>query len=126
MNKDKCGCECKELIDKGVCDKEYIWNPGNCECECDKSCDIGEYLDHKNCTCQKRLVEKLVEECNETIDEEVEIIDNNKCNSYIVYIIVFSIFLTIMLELVLILFTINTWIVIKTWLFLLNNNLLNL
>ena len=22
-------------------------NPSNCECECDKSCDIGEYLDYK-------------------------------------------------------------------------------
>ena len=22
-NKDKCRCECKELIDKGVCDKVY-------------------------------------------------------------------------------------------------------
>ena len=39
----------KELIDKIVCNRGYIWNPINCECECDKSCDIGEYLDHKNC-----------------------------------------------------------------------------
>ena len=31
-NKDKCRCECKELIDIGVCDKGYIWNPINCEC----------------------------------------------------------------------------------------------
>ena len=23
-NKDKCRCECKELIDKGSCDKEFI------------------------------------------------------------------------------------------------------
>ena len=23
-----------------------IWNPRNCECEFDKSCDIGEYLDY--------------------------------------------------------------------------------
>ena len=23
-NADKCRCECKELIDKGVCDKEYV------------------------------------------------------------------------------------------------------
>ena len=22
-NNDKCGCECKELIDKGACDKGY-------------------------------------------------------------------------------------------------------
>ena len=23
-NKNKCRCECKELIDKGICDKEFI------------------------------------------------------------------------------------------------------
>ena len=28
-NNDKCQCECKELIDKGICDKGYIWNPSN-------------------------------------------------------------------------------------------------
>ena len=68
-NDDKCWCECKELIDKGVCDKGYASNPSNCECECDKSCDFGEYLDYENCKCRKRLVDKLVEECNENIDE---------------------------------------------------------
>ena len=25
-NKNKCRCECKELIDKGVCDEGFIWN----------------------------------------------------------------------------------------------------
>ena len=65
---NKCRCECKELINKGVCDKGYAWNPSKCECECDKSCDIGEYLDYENCKCRKRLINKLVEECNETID----------------------------------------------------------
>ena len=35
-NNDKCRIEYKELIDKGVCDKGYIWNPSNCEYECDK------------------------------------------------------------------------------------------
>ena len=96
-NKNKCRCECKELIDKGVCDKGYIWNPSNCECECDKSCDVREYLDYENSKCKKKLIDNLVDECNETIDEEVEIIDNNKnkCNSCIVYIVLFSIFFTI-------------------------------
>ena len=32
----------KKLIDKGVCDKGFMWNPSNCECECDKAYDIGE------------------------------------------------------------------------------------
>ena len=95
-NEDKCWCECKELIDKGVCDKGYAWNPSNCECECDKSCDVGEYLDYENCKCRKRLVDKLVDECDENIDE-VKIVSEskNKCNSCILYIVLFSIFFTI-------------------------------
>ena len=40
-NNDKCWCECKEFTDKGACNKGFIWNPSNRECECDKSCDIG-------------------------------------------------------------------------------------
>ena len=96
-NKNKCRCECKELIDKGVCDKGYAWNPSNCECECDKSCDVGEYLDYENCKCRKRMVDKLVEECAENIDEEVEIVSEsrNKCNSCILCSILFSIFFTV-------------------------------
>ena len=46
-------CQCKELIDKGVCDERFIWNPSNCECECDKACNFGKYLDYENCKCRK-------------------------------------------------------------------------
>ena len=42
-NDDKCWCEGKELTDKAVCDRGYIWNPSNYECECDNSCYVGEY-----------------------------------------------------------------------------------
>ena len=65
----KCRWECNKLIDKGVCDKKSIWNPSNSECECDKSCDVGEYLDYENCNCSKKLVNKLAVECTENIDE---------------------------------------------------------
>ena len=68
-NYDKCRCEYKELIDEGVCDKGYAWNASNCKCECDKSCDVGKYLDYENCKHKKRLVNELVEECNENIYE---------------------------------------------------------
>ena len=68
-NKNKSRCECKELIDKGVCNKGFIWNPSNCECECDKACDIGEYLDYENCKCRKKLVDKLIDKCTETVEE---------------------------------------------------------
>ena len=68
-NEDKCRCDCKEFIDKGVCDKGYCFNSSNCECEYDKSCDIDEYLDYSKCKCRKKLLDKLVEECTENIDE---------------------------------------------------------
>ena len=55
----KCRCESKELIDKEICDKWFIWNPSTCEC--DKSCDFGEYLDYENCKFRKTLIDKLVE-----------------------------------------------------------------
>ena len=35
----------------------------------DKSCDVGEYLDYENCKCRKKIVDKLVEECTETVEE---------------------------------------------------------
>ena len=60
-SEDKCRCECKELIDKRMRDKEFIWNPSNCESECDKSWDVEEYLDYKNCKCGKTIIDKLVE-----------------------------------------------------------------
>ena len=54
-NDDKCWCEFKELIDKGVYDKGCAWNRSNCECECecDKSCDVGEYLDCETVSVRK-------------------------------------------------------------------------
>ena len=52
-----------------ICNKGFIWNPNNCECERDKSCDVGEYLDNKNCKCRKKLVVKLVEEYTENVEE---------------------------------------------------------
>ena len=95
-NEDKFRCECKELIDKGVCDKGFIWNPSKCECGCDKSCNIGEYIDYKNCKCRKKLVDKLIEKCTENINETSlakKTLDKNekkdKCNSYIVYKVLF-------------------------------------
>ena len=53
-----------------MCDKGFIWNPSNCEGECDKSCDIGGNLDYKSCKCRKGIIDKLVEESNEDICEK--------------------------------------------------------
>ena len=86
-----------------MCDKGFIRNPSNCEC--DKTRDIGEYLDYKNSKCRKKIIDKLTEECSENINgnemlynETLDIIsssDNKTSNSCIVYIILFSVFLII-------------------------------
>ena len=91
-NEDKCRRECKELIDKGVCDKGFIFNPSICECECDNSCGISEYLDYSNCKCRKILVDPLIEECTKNID--IVTIDNKKKCSFLC-IVLFSIILAI-------------------------------
>ena len=44
-----------------MCNKGFIWNPSNCEYECDKGCDVGEYLDYENCRRSKKLVAPLIE-----------------------------------------------------------------
>ena len=99
-NNEKPRSECKELIYKGRCDKGFIWNLSTCECKCDKSCDIGQYLDCKNRKCQEEITDKLVEECSENIDVN-EMIYNatlndhrkvfNSCKIYIVLLVIFFI-----------------------------------
>ena len=42
-------------------------NPSNCEC--DKNCDFSVYLDYENFKCRKKIVDKLIDECTETIEE---------------------------------------------------------
>ena len=59
---------------------------------------IGEYLDYSNCKCRKKLVDKLVEECNENV-EEIRLVEKIsaknenkheiKCSSCTVYIVLF-------------------------------------
>ena len=45
-----------------------IWNPSICECEYDKSCNMGKYLDYQNCESTKKLIDNLVEEDDEDIN----------------------------------------------------------
>ena len=85
-----------------MCDKGFIWNPSNCECECDKSCDVSEYLNHENCECRKKWVDKLVNECTEAVEEvklaKKTLAENEnkyKCTSCTLYIVLFSIIFTV-------------------------------
>ena len=46
--------------------KDYAWNPSLCACECDKDCEIDEYL--KNYACWKNVIEDFVIACDEIVD----------------------------------------------------------
>ena len=106
-SKDKCRCQCKKLIDKEVGDKGFICNPSNCGCEYAKACNTSQYLDYLDCSCKKRLIDPLIEECAEN-DDEIKIVnktitkngdetklvnktitknENSYCNSCKVYIV---------------------------------------
>ena len=82
----------KNWLLQGYVIKDF-YDPSNCYCECDKSCDVGEYLDYENCKWRKRLIDKLVEECSENIDEK-ELHSNkmiynstlNHCEKYVVLV----------------------------------------
>ena len=104
------------MIDKGRCDKGFVWDPSNCECECDKSCDVGEYLDYVNSKkCRKKVVDKLVEECSENIDGNEMIYNTtinekawSSCTMYIVlFVIAFSTIIDISSGFTTILFFLN-------------------
>ena len=71
-------------------------------CECNKTCDIGEYLDYENCKCRKKLVDQIIDECTETIEEvklaKITLAENEnryKCSSCTVYTVLFWILFTI-------------------------------
>ena len=94
-----------------MCNKGYTRNPSNCECKCDKSFDVGEYLNYSDCKCRKKLADKFIDECTETI-EETKLVnitftenennyEHNSCKVYIVLMIVaFTIFTGISVYLV--------------------------
>ena len=76
-------------------------NSNICECECDKSFDVEEYLDYANCKCRKRLTDKLIEECSENIDGNELVYKatlnyyEKVCNSCTIYIVLLTIFFLI-------------------------------
>ena len=89
-------CEYNKFVDKGVCNKGFIWNPSNYECGCDKSCDIREYLDYSNYKCRKKIIDELVEECTESIEEtrpiQTSAKNKHKWSSCTIYRVSFWIF----------------------------------
>ena len=86
-----------------MCNKGFIWNPSNCECEYDKASDIGEYLDYENCKCRKKSVYQIIDECTESVEEvklaKITVAVNERENKYssctvytVLMIVAFTIF----------------------------------
>ena len=77
-NSDAFRCDYNEDSTSIInCTKGYMWNPSTCECQCDKWCKLGQYLDHKNCVCKNKLIGRVTEECTSIINETMI---NNKDN----------------------------------------------
>ena len=83
-NSDTCRCDYNEDF-AGIisCAKEYTWNPGTLECQCDTWCKPGQYLDHNNFVCKNKLVGRLISECTSVINETMmNNNDNNNENNF--------------------------------------------
>ena len=73
-----------------------IWDPSICECEREKSCNVGEYLDYECCKCRKKLIDKLLLECEDEIlntvplntTNTISITDKNNCLLHIILLII--------------------------------------
>ena len=79
-----------------------MWNPSTCSCECDKYCEIEQYLDYKNCVCRKRVIDNLIEQYNGIVDIEIKNntlaeknnpYDNTYLILFIVFLVLFIVFL---------------------------------
>ena len=75
---DECWCEFKELDGWGFGKDDYMWNPGTCECGCNKACKLNKYLAIKNCSCGERLFGKLALGCDDEVLNTTETFFNEK------------------------------------------------
>ena len=48
------------------------WSEFTCDWECDKACEIGEFVDFRECIYKKHVFQKLTEECED--DDNIETI----------------------------------------------------
>ena len=71
-NRDECRCVWKGLDNWDFCEKGFMWNLSTCNSECNKAFKIDEYLNIKNCSCEKRLIGKLVLGCEDKIFNTTE------------------------------------------------------
>ena len=85
MNSDNCRCECKELIVKVRCDDGFVRNPSICNVNVITRVMFENIYIMKSFRLidkrRKRLIDKLVKECDEDIDGN-EMVYNATLNDY--------------------------------------------
>ena len=100
-NSDTCRCHCNEDFASIInCTKGYTWNPSTCECQCNTWCKQDQYLDHKNCICKNKLIGRIIEECNNVINETMISNKDNIDNSNTIANIFIGLFSIVMLAVI--------------------------
>ena len=67
-----------------------MWNPSTCECECDKYCGTGQYLDYDNWVCRKKLIDYLIEECASIAN--IDLIEKKKNHRELIFILFYLLY----------------------------------
>ena len=81
-----------------------MWNPSTCDFECNKACNIEDYLNIKNCLCKKCLIGILVLACENEILITIKTLLENKTairvNNFFIHTISLIILCTFLLTVV--------------------------
>ena len=56
-----------------MCDKRFIWNASNYQCECDESFDMEEYVDYQSCKCKKKKKNQQINQLKNAMKVLMEI-----------------------------------------------------
>ena len=98
-------------LDNNLVKNIICWILSTCDCKCNKNCKNDEYLDIKNCSCEKRLFGKLALACeNEKLITTETSLNNRKvaCEKSNCLIHTISLAITCLLSLVVFLLAIVT------------------
>ena len=83
-----------------------MWNSSTYDCKCNKACKIDEYLDIRNCSCEKCLIGKLVLEFEDEIlnttetslDDKESNMRKNNCLIHTTSLVIISLLLLLVVS----------------------------
>ena len=100
----------QNVDDWGSCEKDYIWNPSTCDCECNKTWKSVGNKNTKSCSWKKRLIDKLVLACEGEILTKTKIsLDDEKVTCDEISFLVHNILLIIICLILIVSVSISKW-----------------